>query len=383
MAPQVPSENDCIMSGTGKTIFVTGGGGYVASHCIVGLLEEDFNVIAVDNFVNCIKDQSGTADINGQGSLMPESLVRVQKLTGKSLTFYEADLCNIDSLRSVFTKHKIDGVIHFAALKAVGESCALPLKYYGNNVMGSSNLMEVMMEFGVKKIVFSSSATVYGSPEYLPLDEKHPTGKCTNPYGKTKFFMEEIMKDVCAANNDWGCMLLRYFNPVGAHPSGDIGEDPQGVPNNLMPYIAQVAVGRREKLMVYGHDYDTPDGTGVRDYIHVMDIADGHVAAARALVHPEFLGVKIYNLGTGKGASVLDVVKAFEEASGQKVPYELCPRRAGDVGSSYATCELVYKELGWKAKLSLYDMLLHMRLCYLGKDMWTWQSKNAKGYRKD
>lgn len=333
----------------------------MASHCTVGLLQENFNVIAVDNFVNCIKGPSA----------MPESLVRVQKLTGKSLTFYDADLCNLDSLRAVFSKHKIDCVIHFAALKAVGESCALPLKYYGNNVTGSSNLMEVMMEFGVKKIVFSSSATVYGTPEYLPLNESHPTGRCTNPYGKTKFFMEEIMKDVCAANNDWGCMLLRYFNPVGAHPSGEIGEDPQGIPNNLMPYIAQVAVGRREKLMVYGHDYDTVDGTGVRDYIHVMDIADGHVAAVKSIVNPEFLGVKIYNLGTGEGASVLEVVKAFEQASGRKIPYEKVDRRQGDVPSAYANCELVQKELGWKAKLGLLDMC---------KDMWTWQSKNAQGY---
>ena len=206
---------------------------------------------------------------------LPESLVRVQNLTGKTLTFYGADLCNKDSLREVFSKHKIDCVIHFAALKAVGESCRLPLMYYGNNVTGSANLMEVMMDFGVKKIVFSSSATVYGDPEYLPVDEKHPTGKCTNPYGKTKYFMEEIIKDVCSANPDWSSMLLRYFNPVGAHPSGMIGEDPQGIPNNLMPYIAQVAVGRRDKLSVYGGDYPTPDGTGVRDYIHVMDLAIG------------------------------------------------------------------------------------------------------------
>lgn len=287
---------------------------------------------------------------------MPESLLRVQRLTGKTLTFHEADLRDKDSLRHVMSQHKIDCVIHFAALKAVGESCALPLKYYGNNVNGSSNLMEVMMELGIKKIVFSSSATVYGDPEYLPLDENHPTGKCTNPYGKTKYFMEEIMKDVCAANDDWGCLLLRYFNPVGAHPSGDIGEDPQGVPNNLMPYIAQVAVGRREKLTIYGHDYDTPDGTGVRDYIHIMDVADGHVAAVKYILQPECLGVKIFNLGTGSGASVLEVVRAFEKASGRDIPYEMADRRPGDVPSSYATCDLAEKEFGWKAKLTLYDM---------------------------
>lgn len=349
------------MSGTGKTILVTGGGGYIGSHCIVELLKEDFDVIVVDNFVNCIKGPSS----------YPESLVRVQKLTGKSLTFYEADLVDKDSLRQVFSKHQIDCVIHFAALKAVGESCKLPLKYYGNNITGSANLMEVMMEYDVKKIVFSSSATVYGDPQYLPVDEKHPTGRCTNPYGKTKFFMEEIIKDQCSANNDWGAMLLRYFNPVGAHPSGVIGEDPQGIPNNLMPYIAQVAVGRREKLQVYGGDYETIDGTGIRDYIHVMDLAVGHVAALKKMFKDDFTGVKIYNLGTSTGASVLEVIKAFEEASGKPVPYEIVDRRAGDVPSSYATCLLAEKELGWKAEHSLYDMC---------KDMWTWQSKNPLGF---
>lgn len=368
MPPNMPCESEMSSNGTsnnsasnGRTILVTGGGGYVASHCCVELLQDGFDVIAVDNFVNSIRGQSG----------YPESLVRVMELTGKSLTFYSADLCDKQTLRNVFSRHTIDCVIHFAALKAVGESCALPLKYYGNNVTGSSNLMEVMMEFGVKKIVFSSSATVYGDPEYLPIDEKHPTGRCTNPYGKTKYFMEEIIKDVQTANPEWGCHLLRYFNPVGAHPSGRIGEDPQGIPNNLMPYIAQVAVGRREKLMVYGHDYDTPDGTGVRDYIHVMDIAEGHVAAVKSIIKPDFSGVKIYNLATGGGASVLDVVKAFEQASGKSVPYELTDRRAGDVASSYATCDLAEKELGWKAKKNLFDMC---------KDMWTWQSTNPQGY---
>jgi len=355
---------ELVMSGSGKTVFVTGGGGYVASHSIIELLKDDFTVVAVDNFVNSIKGPSK----------MPESLVRVQRLTGKSLVFHEADLCDKDSLRSVFAKHKIDVVIHFAALKAVGESCSQPLRYYGNNVTGSSNLMEVMMEYGVKRIVFSSSATVYGNPDYLPIDEKHPTGRCTNPYGKTKFFMEEIMKDVCAANKDWGCMLLRYFNPVGAHPSGEIGEDPQGIPNNLMPYIAQVAVGRREKLTIYGHDYDTPDGTGIRDYIHVMDIAEGHVSAVKAMLRQNSEGVRIYNLGTGKGYSVLEMVNAFEKATGQKVPYELSDRRPGDVASAYASTDLAEKELGWKSRLGIEDMC---------RDMWTWQSKNAKGYKRD
>merc|ERR1712226_449604 len=289
------------------------------------------------------------------------------ELTGKSLTFYSADLCDKQTLRNVFSRHTIDCVIHFAALKAVGESCALPLKYYGNNVTGSSNLMEVMMEFGVKKIVFSSSATVYGQPHYLPVDEKHPTGNCTNPYGKTKYFMEEIIKDVSAADQEWGCTLLRYFNPVGAHPSGRIGEDPQGVPNNLMPYVAQVAVGSREKLSVYGGDFDTEDGTGCRDYIHIMDIAKGHVAALKQIVEPTFTGVKIYNLGTGTGVTVLQIVKAFEEATGKKIPYEIVDRRPGDVASCYASSTLAERELGFKAEKSLTDMC---------RDMWTWQSMN-------
>merc|ERR1712013_385408 len=268
MPPCMVSEVTGEMAGSGKNILVTGGAGYVGSHCCVELLKEDYSVIVVDNFVNSLRQVFAKSHTGGQ---------------------------------------RIDCVIHFAALKAVGESCAQPLKYYGNNVTGSANLMEVMMEFGVKKIVFSSSATVYGQPHYLPVDEKHPTGNCTNPYGKTKYFMEEIIKDVSAADQEWGCTLLRYFNPVGAHPSGRIGEDPQGVPNNLMPYVAQVAVGRREKLSVYGGDFDTEDGTGCRDYIHIMDIAKGHVAALKQIVEPTFTGVKIYNLGTGTGVTVLEI----------------------------------------------------------------------------
>jgi len=365
MPPVNAPSSVCIMPG--KTILVTGGGGYIASHCILQLLLEDFNVIAVDNFINCIKDVHDSGP-----KALPESLVRVQKLTNKSLIFYPADLTKKDSLREVFSQHSIDCVIHFAALKAVGESCRLPLMYYGNNITGSANIMEVMMEFGVKKIVFSSSATVYGDPEYLPVDEKHPTGKCTNPYGKTKYFMEEIIKDQCTANHDWSAMLLRYFNPVGAHPSGMIGEDPQGIPNNLMPYIAQVAVGRREKLSVYGGDYPTPDGTGVRDYIHVMDLADSHVAALKKMFAADFFGVKIYNLGTGEGNSVLEMVKAFEEASGKPIPYEIVDRRPGDVSSSYCSSNLAEVELGWKAQYNLIDMC---------RDMWTWQSKNPMGFR--
>jgi len=361
------------MAGSGKTILLTGGAGYVGSHCVIELLKDDYNVIVIDNFVNSIKDQN----LKGESGY-PESIVRVQNLTGKPVTFYEADLCNKDSLRQVFAKsfktfQKVDCVIHLAALKAVGESCKLPLKYYGNNVTGSSNLMEVMMEYGVKKIVFSSSATVYGQPQYLPVDEKHPVGNCTNPYGKTKLFMEEIMKDVCAANPEWGCQLLRYFNPVGSHPSGMIGEDPQGIPNNLMPFIAQVAVGRREKLSVFGGDYDTLDGTGCRDYIHVMDLAVGHVAAVRQILDTNFTGVKTYNLGTGQGVTVLQMVKAFEEASGAKVPYEIVDRRAGDVASCYASCALAERELGFTAEKTLLDMC---------RDTWTWQSKNPNGFTK-
>jgi len=361
------------MAGSGKTILVTGGAGYVGSHCVIELLKEDYNVIVIDNFVNSIRNQSGKGE-----SHYPESIIRVQELTGKPVTFYEADLCFKDQLRQVFAKsitagQPIDCVIHFAALKAVGESCRLPLKYYGNNITGSANLMEVMMEYSVKKLVFSSSATVYGQPQYLPVDEKHPVGNCTNPYGKTKFFMEEIMKDMCAANSDWGCQLLRYFNPVGSHPSGMIGEDPQGIPNNLMPFIAQTAVGRREKLSVFGGDYDTPDGTGVRDYVHVMDLAVGHVQAVRQIIDPNFTGVKTYNLGTGKGVSVLEMIRAFEEASGARVPYEIVDRRPGDVASCYASCALAERELGFRAEKTVMDMC---------RDTWTWQSKNPNGFAK-
>jgi len=355
------------MSGKGKNVLVTGGAGYIGSHAVIELLNDDYNVIVVDNFLNSTR-----------GNGYPESINRIQKLTGKKIGFHEANLCNKDSLRKVFAMHsgggnQIDCVIHFAALKAVGESVAQPLKYYGNNVTGSANLMEVMMEFNVNKLVFSSSATVYGQPQYLPVDENHPVGNCTNPYGRTKLFMEEIMKDVVTAYPNFGCQILRYFNPVGAHPSGEIGEDPNGIPNNLMPYVAQVAVGRREKVVVYGNDYDTVDGTGCRDYIHVMDLAEGHVAALRQILEPDYTGLKIYNLGTGKGHTVLQMIEAFSQISGKEIPYELAPRRPGDVASCYATCELASKELGWTAKKSITDMC---------RDMWTWQSKNPKGFTK-
>lgn len=353
-----------------KIILVTGAGGYVGSHCVHDLLLEGYTIIGVDNFVNCVKAQdSNPSEIN----IKPESIVRVEKLTGKSTIFYDVDLTNKDALRKVFEKHSIDCVMHFAALKAVGESVRLPILYYYNNVLGSANLLDIMMEFKVKKIVFSSSATVYGDPEKLPIDENHPVGRCTNPYGKTKYFMEEIMRDVVTANPDWGVVLLRYFNPVGAHPSGEIGEDPQGIPNNLMPYIAQVAIGRREKLMVYGNDYDTHDGTGVRDYIHVMDLATGHSRALDKLLKPDFKGVKIYNLGTGRGNSVLDMVNAFEKATGAKVPYEITKRRDGDIATCYASCDLAKKELNFETKLNIVDMC---------KDTWNWQSKNPIGFNK-
>jgi len=347
---------------TSNWILVTGGAGYVGSHCVVELLQEGYNVAILDNFSNSCK----------------ESISRIEKLTGKTVPCHEADLTEKESLRKVFTEctsegNKIDCVMHFAALKAVGESCASPLKYYNNNVTGSANLMEIMMEFDVKKIVFSSSATVYGQPKYLPVDEKHPTGNCTNPYGKTKLFMEEIFKDVCTANPDWGCTLLRYFNPTGAHPSGMIGEDPQGVPSNLMPFVAQVAVGRREVLSVFGSDFDTLDGTGCRDYIHVMDLAVGHVAALKQILQPNFTGVKVYNLGTGNGATVLELVRAFEQVCGKKIPYKLVGRRAGDVASCYASAGLAEKELGFKAEKTLVDMC---------QSEYNWQMKNPRGYRQ-
>jgi len=269
------------------------------------------------------------------------------------------------------TKGPFDCVIHFAALKSVGESCKFPLKYYKNNATGSVNLLEVMNEFNCKNVVFSSSATVYGDPKYLPIDEKHPTGNCVNPYGKTKHMIEEIMHDVAISDPEWKAIMLRYFNPVGAHISGEIGEDPLGIPNNLTPFIAQVAIGRRKSLCVFGNDYQTSDGTGVRDYIHVVDLAIGHVASVRKFDDPEFHGWKAYNLGTGKGNTVLEVINAYKEVSGKDIPYEIVPRREGDVAVSYADCSLALKELEWKAHKSLLEMC---------RDSWNWQSKNPNGF---
>ncbi|ODM98299.1 UDP-glucose 4-epimerase [Orchesella cincta] len=344
-------------------VFITGGAGYVGSHCIVEFLNSGYDVVVVDNMVNAIMGDKGK----------PTSLVRVEKLTGKTIAFHEVDLLNEAKLKEVFAANgPFDCVVHFAALKSVGESCKIPLRYYSNNISGSINLLNVMAECGCKSIVFSSSATVYGDPQKLPVTEEHPTGSCTNTYGKTKFMMEEMMRDVCVADPEWKAIMLRYFNPVGAHPSGEIGEDPRGIPNNLMPYVSQVAVGARPKLSVFGNDYNTPDGTGVRDYIHVMDLATGHVAAVKKIVDPALKGWKPYNLGTGNGNSVLEVVQAFEAASGKKVPYEIAPRRAGDIAVTYADCSLATKELGWKAEKSLADMCA---------DCWRWQSKNPQGFQ--
>ncbi|XP_046385554.1 UDP-glucose 4-epimerase [Ischnura elegans] len=358
------------MTGHGKLILVTGGAGYVGSHTIVLLLTENYQVVVVDNLSNSVK---------GNGNL-PESLERVQALTGCNVKYYDCSLEDKEALKRVFSENKIDAVIHFAALKAVGESCLIPLTYYRNNVGGSVNLLEVMKDFGVKKIVFSSSATVYGDPQYLPIKEDHPTGQgCTNPYGKTKFFVEEILKDLWKSDQEWGIILLRYFNPVGAHHSGLIGEDPLGIPNNLMPYIAQVAIGKRECLNVFGSDYETSDGTGVRDYIHIEDLASGHLSALGKLLGvgttPQcYKGWRAYNLGTGEGHSVLEVISAFEKASQKTIKYKLVERRLGDVPASYADATRAREELEWTAKKNLLDMC---------SDMWRWQSKNPCGFHQE
>lgn len=335
-----------------KQILVTGGAGYIGSHTCLCLLENGFDVIVVDNFSNS----------------KPESLERVKKLTGKELVLYEADVCDPVAMKKVFASHHIDAVIHFAGLKAVGESVEKPMAYYYNNVYGTLVLCEAMADAGVKNIVFSSSATVYGLSDDVPFKEEMPTS-ATNPYGRTKLFIEEILSDLKTADKNWSVTLLRYFNPVGAHESGMIGEDPNGIPNNLMPYISQVAVGRLKQLKVLGNDYPTPDGTGVRDYIHVMDLAEGHVAALNGPADAE--NPVVYNLGTGRGNSVLEVVEAFERINGIKIPYKITDRRAGDVASSYADASKAEKELKWKAKLTLDDMV---------RDAWNWQKKNPEGY---
>ena len=336
-------------------ILITGGAGYIGSHTAVELLNEGYEVVVYDNLYNSSK----------------ESLRRVEELTGKKVKFYEGDINDRDGLNAMFEAEKIEAVIHCAALKAVGESVRKPLEYYSNNISGTLALLDVMDKAGVKNIVFSSSATVYGNPETMPITEDCPKGECTNPYGWTKSMMEQIMSDLQKARPEWNVVLLRYFNPVGAHESGRIGEDPKGIPNNLMPYISQVAVGKLEKLGVFGDDYDTPDGTGVRDYIHVVDLAKGHVKAINYIFSNP--GLDVINLGTGTGYSVLDMVKAFSKAVGRDLPYEIKPRRAGDIAMCYADPSKAEKVLGWKAEKTLEDMC---------NDAWRWQSQNPDGYGK-
>ncbi|XP_043801969.1 UDP-glucose 4-epimerase isoform X3 [Apis laboriosa] len=324
-----------IMTNKSWNVLVTGGAGYIGSHTVLELLQADFEVVVIDNLSNAYK---------GNDDIKPECLLRVEKLTNRKIIFVQCDVTNLDELQKVFEKYKFHSVIHFAALKAVGESCEKPLEYYKTNVCGTLNLLKVMKEFNVKCFIYSSSATVYGIPEKLPLVEDMKTGNCTNPYGKTKYMVEEILKDLCISDKAWSVISLRYFNPVGAHSSGLIGEDPNGIPNNLMPYIAQVSVGKREILYVYGNDYDTPDGTGF----------------------------KVFNLGTGKGYSVLEVIRAFEKASGRNIPYKIIERRPGDISVSYADASLANKELDWQATKNIDNMCL---------DTWRWQQNNPNGYK--
>ncbi len=336
------------------TILVTGGAGYIGSHTCVELLQADYDVVVVDNLCNSSR----------------ESLKRVEEITGKQVTFYEVDLLDKPALTRVFDNEKVDGVIHFAGLKAVGESVYKPLEYYHNNITGTLILCDVMRKHGVKSIVFSSSATVYGDPAFVPITEECPKGDITNPYGRTKGMLEQIITDLHTADPEWKVMLLRYFNPIGAHKSGRIGENPKGIPNNLLPYITQVAVGKLVCLGVFGNDYDTPDGTCIRDYIHVVDLADGHVKALKKMAKEEG-GVWIYNLGTGTGYSVLDVINAFEEANGLKINYVFKDRRAGDIPACYADPAKAEKELGWKAQNGIREMC---------EDSWRWQKNNPNGY---
>ncbi|MDE6666866.1 MAG: UDP-glucose 4-epimerase GalE [Clostridia bacterium] len=335
-------------------IFVTGGAGYIGSHTCVELLQKGNEVVVIDNFDNSSE----------------ESVKRVEKITGKEVKLYKGDVRDGKLLDKIFSENKIDWVIHFAGLKAVGESCAKPIEYYNNNLYGTLVLLNAMRAHGCKRIVFSSSATVYGTPEVLPLDENCKVGGTTNPYGTSKYFQEIMLTDVWKSDPEWTVVLLRYFNPVGAHESGLIGEDPKGIPNNLTPYIAKVAIGELKEVGVFGDDYDTPDGTGVRDYIHVVDLAKGHVSAIEKITGT---GVYTYNLGTGVGYSVLDVIHAFEKACGKKLPYSIKPRRAGDIAACYADASKANKELGWKAELGIDEMCA---------SLWKWQSMNPKGYSK-
>lgn len=337
-------------------ILLAGGAGYIGSHTAVQLLKAGHDVVIVDNFDNS----------------SPEAVRRVEELAGKSVKLYEADVKDHDAVKKIMTENKIDCVIHFAGLKAVGESVEKPILYYRNNIDTTLTLLECMQETGVKNIVFSSSATVYGEENPVPYNESMPRGSCTNPYGWTKVIMERILQDAAKADPSLTVILLRYFNPIGAHESGRIGEDPTGVPNNLMPYVTQVAIGRRDHLTIFGDDYDTPDGTCRRDYIHVMDLADGHVKAVEYAADHD--GVEIFNLGTGTPYSVLDIVKAFEKANDLKIPYEIGPRRAGDLPECWADVSKTKKVLGWEAKRDLVDMC---------RDSWRWQKQNPEGYPKD
>ena len=337
-------------------ILVTGGAGYIGSHTCVELINNGHDVIVVDNLANS----------------SAKAIERVEHITNAKIPFYQDDLLDADEISKIFDEHRIDCVIHFAGLKAVGESVKKPLQYYTNNIQGTLNLLRVMNSHNVKNIVFSSSATVYGSPAEIPITENCPKGICTNPYGWTKWMLEQIMTDLHTADPEWNVVLLRYFNPIGAHDSGLIGEDPKGIPNNLLPYIAQVAIGKLPKLSVYGNDYDTHDGTGVRDYIHVVDLALGHVKAVEKVENSK--GVNIYNLGTGVGYSVLDIVNAFEKASGVKIPYVIADRRPGDIATCYSDPSKALKELGWKAERGIEEMC---------EDTWRWQKNNPDGYPDD
>lgn len=335
-------------------ILVIGGAGYIASHTNLELLNAGYDVVAVDNLSNS----------------SCESIKRVEKLTGKKIKFYKDDILDKEALINIFKQEKIDAVIHFAGLKAVGESCRIPLQYFKNNVSGTINLLEVMEMFNVKNLVFSSSATVYGDPKTVPITEDFPLS-ATNPYGRTKLMIEDMLRDVYAADKEWNIAILRYFNPIGAHESGEIGEDPNGIPNNLVPYIAKVAMGILDKIYVFGNDYDTPDGTGVRDYIHVVDLALGHIKALDKLM--EKPGLVTYNLGTGRGYSVLEVIHNYEKACHKKLPYVITDRRPGDIAVSYADPAKANKELGWKAERDIEQMC---------RDSYNWQMKNPNGYGK-
>jgi UDP-glucose 4-epimerase len=336
-------------------VLVAGGAGYIGSHTCVELLNENFEVVVVDDLSN-----SNEA-----------ALERIEQITGKKPVFYKENICDQAALEKIFSEQKIDAVIQFAGFKAVGESVQKPLEYYRNNIEGTLLMCQVMREHGVKNIIFSSSATVYGDPAEIPITENCPKGVCTNPYGWTKWMIEQMLTDIAKADGEWKVTLLRYFNPIGAHPSGLIGEDPKGIPNNLLPYVAQVAVGRLEKLGVFGNDYDTPDGTGVRDYIHVMDLARGHVLALKHMEKQE--GVEVFNLGTGHGYSVLDIVKAFSKACGHDIPYEIKARRAGDIACCYCDPKKAEEVLGFKAENGIEEMC---------RDSWNWQKKNPMGYAK-